>query len=141
MPQGFTYALHAKRLGCVEVLWLIRTRVKFRQHARPDTLHLCGVMRAVARPFVQGPRVCASVRVHMSSPGFVVMQANHAVANRTFRIQRVKPPFSQQLYQLYEPYGQMHGRFASFARDREPVVRAQLCAGIVALDAEMHRRN
>ena len=49
----------------------------------------------------------------MSSPGFVVMQANHAVANRTFRIQRVKPPFSQQLYQLYEPYGQTHGRFAS----------------------------
>jgi hypothetical protein len=41
----------------------------------------------------------------MSSPGFVVMQANHAVANRTFRIKRVKPPFSQQLDQLYKPYG------------------------------------
>jgi hypothetical protein len=53
----------------------------------------------------------------MSSPGFVVMQANHAVANRTFRVQRVKPPFSQQLYQFYKPYGQTHGRFASFARE------------------------
>jgi len=45
------------------------------------------------------------MRVHMSSPGFVVMQANHAVANRTFRIKGVKPPFSQQLDQLYKPYG------------------------------------
>jgi len=67
------------------------------------------------------------------------MQANNAVTNRTFRIEGVKPPFSQQLYQLYKPYGYAHGRLASFARDRKPVVRAQLCAGIVAPEAEMHR--
>src|SRR5262249_42692979 len=76
----------------------------------------------------------------MSSPGFIVMQANNAVTNRTFRIEGVKPPFSQQFYQLYKPYGYAHGRLASFARDRKPVVRAQLCAGIVAPETEMHRR-
>jgi hypothetical protein len=75
----------------------------------------------------------------MSSPGFVVMQADHAAANRTFRIHGVKPPSSQQLYQLYKPYGQTHGRVDSFARDHGPVIRAQLYAGIVASDAEMHR--
>src|SRR5262249_61250097 len=55
----------------------------------------------------------------MSSPGFVVMQANNAVTNRTFSIEGVKPPFSQQLYQLYKPYGYTHGHLASFARDRK----------------------
>src|SRR5262249_62303887 len=55
----------------------------------------------------------------MSSPGFVVMQANNAATNRTFRIEGVKPPFSQQLYQLYKPYGYTHGHLASFARDRK----------------------
>jgi hypothetical protein len=37
------------------------------------------------------------------------MQANHAMANRTFRIERVKPLPPQQLYKFDKPYGQTHG--------------------------------
>jgi hypothetical protein len=40
------------------------------------------------------------VRKHVSSPCLVVMQANHAMANGTFRIQRVKPLSTHQLYKF-----------------------------------------
>jgi hypothetical protein len=52
----------------------------------------------------------------MPSPGFVVMQANHAVANRTFGIQGVRPPTPEQFYKFGEPYEQTHGRFPWYAR-------------------------
>jgi hypothetical protein len=39
------------------------------------------------------------------------MQANHAVANRTFCIERVEPPSPHQLYKFEKPYGQTHGGF------------------------------
>jgi hypothetical protein len=43
------------------------------------------------------------------------MQANHAMANRTFRIERVKPLPPQQLYKFDKPYGQTHGCYLSFS--------------------------
>jgi hypothetical protein len=66
----------------------------------------------------------------MSSPGFVVMEANHAMTKRTFRIQGVKPPSPEQLYEFDKPYGKTH---ASHSQKLEPsVIRAQLCARIMA---------
>ncbi len=82
------------------MLRFIRAGIKFCQHARPDALHLRSVVRTIARPLVQRARVRASVREHMSSPCLIVMQAHHAMANRTFRIQRVKPPSTQQFYEF-----------------------------------------
>ena len=84
-------AFHPKRLGRIEMLCFVRAGFEFRQHAGPDALHPRRIVRAIARAFVQRARVRASVRKHVSSPCLVVMQANHAMANRTFRIQRVKP--------------------------------------------------
>jgi hypothetical protein len=43
------------------------------------------------------------------------MQANHTMANRTFRIERVKPPSPQQLDKFDKPYGQTHGCYPSFS--------------------------
>jgi hypothetical protein len=77
------------------------------------------------------------MRKHMSSPGFVVMEANYAVANWTFRIQGVKPPSSQQLYEFDEPYGQTHASHSQ--RLEQSVIRAQLCARIMA--PEKSRRD
>ena len=70
----------------------VRAGVEFRQHARPDALNLRRIVRAITRALVQGAGVRASVRKYVSSPRAVVMQANHAMANRTFRIERVKAP-------------------------------------------------
>lgn len=50
------------------------------------------------------------MRQHVSSSGFVVVQANHAVANRTFRVEGVNPLPAQQLDKFNEPYGNSHGR-------------------------------
>ena len=102
-------AFHPKRLGRIEMMRFVRAGVEFRQHIRTDALHLRRVVRAIARSFVQRARVRASVGKHVSSPGLIVMQPNHTMANRTFRIKRVKPPSPQQLYKFNKPYGQTHG--------------------------------
>ena len=47
----------------------------------------------------------------MAAAGFVVVQADHAMANGTFRIKRMKPPPAEQLYKFDEPYEEAHGRF------------------------------
>jgi len=71
-------AFHPKRLGRIEMLCFVRAGFEFRQHARPDALHLRGVVRAIARALVQRARVRPSVRKHVSSPCLVVMQSHHA---------------------------------------------------------------
>jgi len=93
-------AFHPKRLGRIEMLCFVRAGFEFRQHARPDALHLRGVVRAIARALVQRARVRPSVRKNVSSPCLVVMQLHHAMANGTFRIQRVKLPSTHQLYKF-----------------------------------------
>jgi hypothetical protein len=82
------------------MLCFVRAGFEFRQHARPDALHPRGVVRAIARALVQRARVRPSVRKHVSSPCLVVMQSHHAMANGTFRIQRVKPLSTHQLYKF-----------------------------------------
>ena len=109
MARQVFISLHPKRLGRIEMLRFVRAGVEFRQHIRTDALHLRRIVCAIARAFVQRARVRASVRKYVSSPGLVVMQANHAMANRTFRIERVKPPSPQQLYKFNKPYRQAHG--------------------------------
>jgi hypothetical protein len=40
----------------------------------------------------------------------IVVQADHLMADRAFGVERVKPPFSQELYKLDNPYGYIaHG--------------------------------
>jgi hypothetical protein len=39
----------------------------------------------------------------MSPAGFIVMQTDHLMADRTFCIERVKSPPSQELYELDNP--------------------------------------
>ena len=116
----------------------VRAGVEFRPHARPEALHLLRIVRAVARAFVQRARARASVRKHVSSPGLVVMQANHAIANRTFRIERVKSLCPQQLYKFDKPYGQTHGCFPS--RSKLPNLSAFVCPHYGAY-AKKHRRG
>jgi hypothetical protein len=98
------------------MLRFVRARVEFRQHIRTDTLHLRRIVRAIPRPFVQRARVRTSVCNKVSSPRLVVMQANHLMAKRTFRIERVKPPSTQQFYNFDQPYGQTHDSFTSGSR-------------------------
>lgn len=69
----------------------IRPRVELRLSARTETPQLGGVVRAVARPLVQGVRIGASMHEEVPPAGFIVMQAYHLMADRAFRIERMKP--------------------------------------------------
>ena len=42
----------------------------------------------------------------MSPTSFIMMQANHLMADRTFCVERVESSSSQEFYELDYPYGQ-----------------------------------
>jgi hypothetical protein len=45
------------------------------------------------------------VREQMSPTGVIVVKTDHLMADRTFRVERVKSPPSQELYKLDNPHG------------------------------------
>src|ERR1700756_1252108 len=94
-----------QRLRRLEALIFVRARVEFRQGAGAQTLDLGGIVHAVARAFVKGARGRTRMREHVAAAGFVVVQADHLVADRAFGIDRMQPPPADELEELDHPYG------------------------------------
>jgi hypothetical protein len=58
----------------------------------------------------------------MLPTGSIVVQTDRLMANRTFRVKRVKPPFSQKLYKLDYPYGYIaHGCLVAHLDDQNRI--------------------
>src|ERR1700675_3872143 len=63
-------------------------------------LHLGGVVHAKPAALVQS----AGMGKDVAAAGFIDVEANHLLADRTLGGDRVKPPPSQQFYKFYDPY-------------------------------------
>src|SRR5579864_418311 len=132
-----------KRLRRFEALIFVRARVELRQRAGPEALDLGGIVYAVTRAFVQGARARPRVREQMAPAGFVVVQADHLMADRTFGVDRMQPSSAEEFQELHNPYGQdAHGRLVDDRPSRqdlscrEPVRAATLSRGEVSTLAQ-----
>ena len=85
----------------LEVLTLAWVRIEQLWATRGDTFHVGGVMRGKPRPFVQHP----SMGEHVPAAGFIDVETDDLLADRTLRRQGVKPPPAKQLEELDDPYG------------------------------------
>jgi hypothetical protein len=65
-----------------------------------DAPHLGRVVHAKPAALVQSARMGE----HVAAAGFIDVEANHLLADRTLGGDRVKPLPSEQFYEFYDPY-------------------------------------
>src|SRR6202040_3091041 len=92
--------LVSKRAGQVETLMFVRAGIEHGLGAGADTPHLGSVVHAKSAAFVQSPRMGEDV----AAAGFIDVEADHLLADRTLGGDRVKPPSAQELEELDDPY-------------------------------------
>jgi hypothetical protein len=103
MPAGARWRgsrLVKERAGQVEALMLVRARIEHGLGAGPDALHLGRVVHAKSAALVQA----AGMGEDVAAAGFIDVEADHLLADRTLGGDRVKPPPAQELYELDDPY-------------------------------------
>jgi hypothetical protein len=75
-------------------------RVEQFRAPRADALHVGGIVHG--QP---GARVeVTGVTVYVSAAGLIDVEADHLLADRALRNERVKPPSAQELDELDDPY-------------------------------------
>src|SRR5580704_15348315 len=78
----------------------VRAGIEHGLGAGADTLHLGRVVHAKPAALVQ----TAGMGEDVAAAGFIDVEADHLLADRTLGGDRVKPPPAQQLYELDDPY-------------------------------------
>jgi hypothetical protein len=78
----------------------VRAGIEHGLGARAVTLHLGRIVHAKSTALVQSARMGEDV----AAAGFIDVEANHLLADRTLGGDRVKPPPAQQLYEFHNPY-------------------------------------
>jgi hypothetical protein len=84
----------------LEVLTLVRVRIEQLWAPRPDAFHIGRIVHGKPGAFVE----FAGVAVHVTAARLVDMESDHLSADRTLRHKRMKPPSSQELDELDDPY-------------------------------------
>jgi hypothetical protein len=103
MPAGARWRgsrLVKERAGQVEALMLVRAGIEHGLGAGPDALHLGRVVHAKSAALVQA----AGMGEDVAAAGFIDVEADHLLADRTLGGDRVKPAPAQELYELDDPY-------------------------------------
>jgi hypothetical protein len=78
----------------------VRAGIEHGLGAGADAPHLGRVVLAKSAALVQS----ASMGEDVAAAGFIDVEADHLLADRTLGGDRVKPPPAQQLYEFYDPY-------------------------------------
>src|ERR1700683_3075 len=78
----------------------VRARIEHGLGTGADALHLGRIVHAKSAALVQS----AGMGEDVAAPGFIDVEADHLLADRTLGGDRVKPPPAQQLDELDDPY-------------------------------------
>jgi hypothetical protein len=78
----------------------VRAGIEHGLGAGADTSHLGRVVHIKSAALVQ----TAGMGEDVAAAGFIDVEADHLLADRTLGGDRVKPPSAQQLYELHDPY-------------------------------------
>jgi hypothetical protein len=78
----------------------VRAGIEHGLGAGADASHLGRVVHAKSTALVQS----AGMGEDVAAAGFIDVEADHLLADRTLGGDRVKPPSAQQLYELRDPY-------------------------------------
>jgi hypothetical protein len=92
-----------ERAGQVETLMFVRPGIEHGLGAGADAPHLGRVVHAKSATLVQP----AGMGEDVAAAGFIDVEADHLLADRTLGGDRVKPPPAQQLDELHDPYEEM----------------------------------
>jgi hypothetical protein len=89
-----------QRVRQLEMLMLIRVGVEQLWAPRADALHIGGVVDGEPSTFVEVARVA----IHVLAAGFINVEPDHLLADRTLGHERVEAPSAQELDELNNPY-------------------------------------
>jgi hypothetical protein len=89
-----------ERAGQVETLMFVRAGIEHGLGAGADAPHLGRVVHAKPAALIQS----AGMGEDVAAAGFIDVESNHLLADRTLGGDRVKPPPAQQLYEFNDPY-------------------------------------
>jgi hypothetical protein len=84
----------------LEMLMFVRAWVKQLSAPRADALHIGGIVHGKLSACIEFARVA----IHVPTAGFINVEPDHLLTDRTRRHQRMKPPSPQELDELNDPY-------------------------------------